>query len=106
VRDHYLWFANLPSRCTIRIYTLAGDLVYETDFDGATYNGSNARGIYDPANDLPPTLSRATFGWDLVTRRGQAAATGLYLWSVEDRASGKRQVGKVLIVKSDREGLQ
>ena len=106
VRNHYLWFANLPSKCTIRIYTLAGDLVYETDFDGATYNGSNARGIYDPASDLPPTLSGSSFGWDLVTRRGQAAASGLYLWSIEDRATGKRQLGKVLIVKSDREGLQ
>ena len=106
VRNHYLWFANLPSRCTIRIYTLAGDLIYETDFDGATYNGSNARGIYDPASDLPGTFSGASFGWDLVTRRGQAAASGLYLWSVEDRGTGKRQVGKVLIVKSDREGLQ
>jgi len=106
VRDHYLWFANLPSRCTIRIYTLAGDLIYETDFDGATYDGSNARGIFNPANDLPGTFSGGSFGWDLVTRRGQAAATGLYLWSVEDRAGGKRQLGKVLIVKSDREGLQ
>ena len=106
VRNHYLWFANLPSKCTIRIYTLAGDLVYETDFDGATYNGSNARGIYDPAADLPPTLSGSSFGWDLVTKRGQAAASGLYLWSVEDRATGKRQLGKILIVKSDREGLQ
>ena len=106
VRNHYLWFANLPSKCTIRIYTLAGDLVYETDFDGATYNGSNARGIYDPASDLPPTLSGSSFGWDLVTKRGQAAASGLYLWSIEDRATGKRQLGKVLIVKSDREGLQ
>ena len=105
VHDHYLWFANLPSRCTIRIYTLAGDLIYETNFDGSTYNGSNARGIYNPASDLPPTLSGGSFGWDLVTRRGQAAATGLYLWSVED-PGGKRQVGKVLIVKSDREGLQ
>jgi hypothetical protein len=105
VRNHYLWFANLPSKCTIRIYTLAGDLVYETDFDGATYNGSNARGVYDPASDLPPTLSGSSFGWDLVTRRGQAAASGLYLWSVED-GSGKRQLGKILIVKSDREGLQ
>jgi hypothetical protein len=105
VRDHYLWFANLPSRCTLRIYTLAGDLIYETDFDGSTYNGSNARGIYNPASDLPGTFSGASFGWDLVTRRGQAAATGLYLWSVED-PSGKRQLGKVLIVKSDREGLQ
>jgi hypothetical protein len=106
VRDHYLWFANLPSECTIRIYTLAGDLVYEADFNGATYNGSNARGIYNPANDLPATLSGAAFGWDLVTRRGQAAATGLYMWSVEDKSGGKAQVGKVLIVKSDREGLQ
>ena len=52
------------------------------------------------------SFSGATFGWDLVTRRGQAAATGLYLWSVEDRGTGKRQVGKILIVKSDREGLQ
>jgi len=106
VRDHYLWFANLPPRCTIRIYTLAGDLVYETKFDGATYNGSNARGIFNPASDLPGTFSGATFGWDLVTRRGQAAASGLYLWSVEDGGGGRKQVGKILIVKSDREGLQ
>jgi hypothetical protein len=40
-----------------------------------------------------------------VTRRGQAAATGLYMWSVEDKANGKTQVGKMLIVKSDREGF-
>ena len=106
VREHYLWFANLPSQCTIRIYTLAGDLVYLADFNGATYNGSNARGIYNPSSDLPGTFSGASFGWDLVTRRGQAAATGLYMWSVEDKAGGKTQVGKVLIVKSDREGLQ
>jgi hypothetical protein len=106
VRNHYLWFANLPQRCNIRIYTLAGDLIVDEAFDGATYNGSNARGIYNPASDLPGTFSGATFGWDLVTRRGQAAATGLYMWSVEDKANGKTQVGKVLIVKSDREGFQ
>lgn len=106
VRDHYLWFANLPQRCNIRIYTLAGDLVLDQAFDGGTYNGSNARGIFNPASDLPGTFSGATFGWDLVTQRGQATATGLYMWSVEDRATNKTQVGKVLIVKADREGLQ
>ena len=105
VREHYLWFANLPPKCTIRIYTLAGDLVFDHGFDGSTYDGRNARGVFNPANDLPGTFSGSMFGWDLVTRRGQAAATGLYLWSVED-GSGKTQVGKVLIVKSDREGLQ
>ncbi len=51
-----------------------------------------------------PTLSGATYAWNLITREGQAAATGLYLYSVEDK-SGKRAraVGKFLIVKSDRE---
>jgi hypothetical protein len=104
-RDHYLWFANLPQQCKIRIYTLSGDLIFETDFNGQTYNGSNARGIYVPGTDIAPTLSGASFGWDMITRGGQAAATGLYIWSVEDRNGGKRQTGKLLIVKSDRESF-
>jgi len=104
VRDHYLWFANLPERCTLRIYTLSGDLVFETEFDGNRYRGEGARGVFDPAQvgTSAPTLSGTTFGWDLITSEGQAAATGLYLYSVE--APGRdRAVGKFLIVKSDRE---
>jgi hypothetical protein len=106
VRDHYLWFANLPERCALRIYTLGGDLVYETRFEGATYRGAGARGLYDPRTDLDvdaPWLSGATYAWNMITREGQAAATGLYLFSVEDLASGKVSRGKFLIVKSDRE---
>jgi hypothetical protein len=105
VRDHYLWFANLPEKCTLRIFTLAGDLLVEKDFDGATYRGEGARGVYDPANSLgQPTLSGTMYGWDLLTRDGQAVASGLYLYSVEDHAQGGRfHVGKFLVVKSDRE---
>jgi len=104
-RDHYLWFANLPQQCTINIYTLSGDLVYRTDFDGRTYDGSNARGIFAPGTDIKATLSGSTFGWDMITRHGQAAATGLYIWAVEDKQGGKRQTGKFLLVKSDRESF-
>jgi hypothetical protein len=106
VRDHYLWFTNLPPRARVRIYTLSGDLVKEQDFDGATYQGEGARGLYDPRRDLdtgPPAMSGASWAWDLVTREGQATATGLYLYSVEDLASGRIERGKFLIVKSDRE---
>lgn len=102
-RDHYLWFANLPAQCRLKIYTLSGDLIYETDFDGATYDGRNARGLYRPASDLDSNLSGSMFGWDLITRRGQAVASGLYLWAVEDKRDGRRQTGKFLVVKSDRE---
>jgi hypothetical protein len=106
VRDHYLWFVNLPIRSTLRIYTLSGDRVVERRFDGQSYRGESARGLYDPRQDLdtpPPALSGTSFAWDLITDRGQAAATGLYLFSVEDLESGAVERGKFLIVKSDRE---
>lgn len=108
VRDHYLWFANLPTHAKIKIFTIAGDLVFDTDFDGATYDGTNARGVYNPASELdvaPPTLSGRTFAWNLISREGQAIATGLYMFAVEDKDGGHVQRGKFLVVKSDREGF-
>ena len=107
-RDQYLWFANLPERCRIKVYSLAGDLVFETNFDGNTYDGSNARGFYDPAADLDvsaPSLSGGSYAWDLITREGQAIVSGLYIYTVEDRDSGNIQRGKFLVLKSDREGF-
>lgn len=106
VRDHYLWFANLPKRAMLRIFTLSGDRIFETRFDGDTYRGQGARGLYDPQQDIDtaaPTLSGASFAWNLITEEGQAVATGLYLFSVEDLDSGHTSRGKFMVVKSDRE---
>ena len=104
VRDRYLWFAGLPPRCTIRIYSLAGDLIKTIDFDGNTYGALDVRGIYDPddrsnpARDIP-TLSGGMAAWDLTTRMDQAVATGLYVFSVENLATGHVERGKFLIMK-------
>ena len=108
VRDHYLWFANLPRRAHLAIYTLSGDLVFETDFDGATYQGAGTRGLYDPRQDLDtaaPSLSGTSYAWNLISSRGQAIASGLYLYAVRDRDNGNMQRGKFLVVKADREGF-
>ncbi len=105
-RDHYLWFTNLPARGTLRIYTLSGDLVFSTEFNGEAYHGDGSRGVYNPKRDIgvdPPSLGGTSFAWNMISREGEAAATGLYLYSVEDHGTGKRTVGKFLIVKSDRE---
>lgn len=104
IRDRYLWFTNLPARCTIRIYTLGGDLVDTIDFDGAEYDARDVRGIYDPTDpnnpDLDlPLLPGGMAAWDLITRKDQAIATGLYLFSVEDEDTGQRQVGQFLVIK-------
>ena len=106
VRDHYLWFAGLPGRCWLRIYTLGGDQIFATRFEGSAYRGEGARGLYDPRQDLdtpPPVLSGASYAWNLITDQGQAVASGLYMYSVEDLDSGQTHRGKFLVVKSDRE---
>jgi hypothetical protein len=103
-RDRYLWFVNLPQRCTIRIFTLAGDLVDTIEFDGDTYEATEIRGIFDPTDvrnpetDIP-VLSGGMAAWDLVTRSDQGVASGLYIFSVEDRQTGETQLGKFLIMK-------
>lgn len=105
-RDKVIWFGGLPSRCAVRIYTLAGDQVLYREFNGSVYHTENIRGIWTPDRNPDtgaPTLSGSTFAWDLITDRGQAVASGLYLWTVEDHGGGTVQRGKLLVVKSDRE---
>ncbi len=105
-RDKLVWFGGLPERCTIRVYTLAGDQVMLRAFDGSVYHTENVRGVWTPERNPDtgaPALSGATFAWDLISDRGQAIASGLYLWTVEDHAGGPTQRGKLLVVKSDRE---
>jgi len=103
-RDRYLWFINLPRRCTIHISTLAGDLVDTIEFDGSTYDAREIRGIFDPTDpadpdrDLPE-LSGGMVAWDLITQSDQGIASGLYLFAVEDHETGGKQIGKFLILK-------
>ena len=75
-------FVNLPPRCTIRIYTLDGDLVQtiEHERDG---------------HALDATVDE----WNLISRNTQAVVSGIYLFSVEDKESGENQVGKFVIIQ-------
>ncbi|MBD3226238.1 MAG: hypothetical protein GF313_16035 [Caldithrix sp.] len=76
-QDRRIQFINLPSQCMITIYTLAGDLVQTLE------HNSNERGYED---------------WNLTSSVGQAIASGIYLFTVEDR-NKKVQTGKFVIIK-------
>jgi len=80
--DKILNFINLPLKCTIRIYTLDGDLVMTLEHD-------------KQEGDLDATYHY----WNLVSRNTQAVVSGIYLFSVEDKKTGKTQVGKFVIIK-------
>jgi len=74
-------FRNLP-RCisTVRIYTVAGDLVETLHHDGSNGEGS--------------------LSWNLLSRNGQEVVSGVYLFSVEPH-DGRfaRTVGKFVIIR-------
>lgn len=78
--DKRIDFTNLPEKCTIRIYTLGGDLVHVIDHDY-------------PAKS--PIAHRET--WNLVSRNIQAIASGIYMFSVESEVGN--YVGKFVIIQ-------
>jgi hypothetical protein len=86
--DRKIVFMNLPLRCVIRIYTLAGDLVKTI-----THNG-NAK-----ENTLWQYGEYGAY-WNLINDNRQACLSGLYLFSVQDVDKKKDDfVGKFVIIK-------
>jgi hypothetical protein len=79
-KTRLIHFANLPPKCTIRIFTLDGDLIRELEHDS------------DPSDY---TSNHAT--WNLINRSLQLVVSGLYYWSVEDD-KGNVQTGKLVII--------
>lgn len=93
-----IYFYNLPSKCEISIWSLAGDLVDKFEHDGATYNGNDIE-WFKTFSDGTQKFAGGEHAWDLISREGQAIATGLYLYTVKDNATGNIKRGKFLIVK-------
>jgi len=79
-RARRLHFANLPPICTISIYSLDGDLIQ-------TVHHNLPQGEPTSQHDV----------WDLTTRNGQTAVSGLYYYVVE--SPGHTQIGKIVIIK-------
>jgi len=86
-QDRRIDFVNLPERCLIRIYTVAGDLVQILPHN---LDGDRDRSWSSPHSE----------SWNLNSRNFQIVAPGLYLFSVEDRTpeGGGTQVGKFVII--------
>lgn len=73
-------FTNLPPVCTIRIFTIDGDMVREINHNTAP---GDPRSMHEP--------------WDLVTRNVQMVVSGIYYWTVES-PDGDTQVGKLVVI--------
>ncbi|MCK5598370.1 hypothetical protein KAI78_02000 [bacterium] len=71
----YIIFSQLTEDVTIRIYTVAGELVLETDADG-----------------------QSEWQWDLTNEDGEEVAAGMYFCYITNDA-GETQIFKVAVIK-------
>jgi len=74
--EHQIRFTHLPSRCTIRIYTLRGDLVRTIHHDS-------------------PTVGEAR--WDLLSEERLEVSYGVYIYTVVT-PEGKKKIDKFAII--------
>lgn len=71
-------FTHLPNKCTIRIFTVSGELVKEIDHESNLADGSAE--------------------WDLLTRDNLSASYGVYIYHVDAPGIGTKS-GKFAIIK-------
>ncbi len=74
--EQRLQFRNLPPRCTIRIYTMVGELVDTIEKDDATNYAS----------------------WRVLSYEGQRLAYGVYLYHVDAPGIGEK-IGRFALIK-------
>ena len=97
-------FVNLPDRCTIRIYTLGGNLVNVLNHIGSNRFGwGNFTDVDRITPDNTPEVFTGydnhggTEPWNLRNRFGQTVASGLYFFHVTD-SRGETHTGRFYIV--------
>ena len=76
--ERRIYFINLPPKCTIKIYTLAGELIREIKHDGTLLNGTEP--------------------WDLLSSEGLEISYGVYIYHVDAGEYGQK-IGKFAIIK-------
>ena len=80
-----VFFTHLPPRCTIRIYTLAGELVRTIEHISTE--------PYSPDDRSSQGDKGGTASFELLNRYNQALASGVYIFHVEARDESDAVVG-------------
>jgi hypothetical protein len=76
--ERRIFFINLPAQCTIRVYTVRGNLVQTISHETQLSNGQES--------------------WDLVTKDGMDLAYGVYVFHVDAPGIGEK-IGKFAVIK-------
>ena len=92
-----LYFTNLPARCDIRVYTVAGEIVTELAHDAETYVGDTR--WFEDFSAPGREVAGGVHAWDILSDNSLRISSGLYLFSVRDRDTGDVQTGRFVILR-------
>ncbi|HTY38679.1 MAG TPA: hypothetical protein VMH23_16285 [Bacteroidota bacterium] len=84
-----IWFIHLPAVCTVRIFTLTGDIVATLRHDDPE------RQALERLDGQPRPVGQEE--WHLLSESGRAVASGVYIYTVESQYG--RQIGKFVIIR-------
>ncbi|MBN1895574.1 hypothetical protein JW906_13835 [bacterium] len=88
-------FVNVPSQCTIRIYTLAGDLVNVLEHNEIS-------GVHEWASTHHAELGVLVAKGQMLNRNWQRVVPGIYIFHVESHApghEGESKIGKFVVIR-------
>ncbi len=75
--DRKIRFVNVPAECTLRIYTVSGDLIWEEDY------------INQTAGNIE---------WEVKNQSGEEVASGIYVYKIED-SNGDHVYGRLIVIR-------
>ncbi|NUM80665.1 hypothetical protein HUU42_07635 [bacterium] len=84
-------FTRLPASCSIKIFTVAGDLV-KIIYHHASSNNDRIDPTADSDIRDAPALDSSTESWNLTNHRGKLVASGMYIALIEAPGIGKTTV--------------
>ncbi|MFZ9968323.1 MAG: hypothetical protein ACO3GL_00865 [Bacteroidia bacterium] len=100
-RSRKMIFYNLPPRCQITIFTLAGDPVATLQHQAdQNFNGSQAQWFGDFAGNPDQTvMAGGEHAWDILSDSKQSIQAGIYLFNVTDLDSDRVYNGKFVVLR-------
>jgi len=98
-RSKKIIFYNLPEKCEITIFNVAGDVVRILYHDAKTYVGDDIQWFETYSGSENKVFSGGEHAWDLLSENGQSVTQGLYLITVKDLNTNHVLKGKFAIVK-------
>jgi hypothetical protein len=78
--DGSIKFFNVPKEAEIKIYTVSGDLVWESHHSS-------------------PTGEDGIITWDVKNKHGQDVGSGVYLYRCENSADGSDAYGRIVVIR-------